>query len=170
MLAVRERAAHAPAWSDPHGDASDRGSWLAVLRRYLVVMALGNLLWEFAHMPLYTLWETGTPWEIAFAAVHCTGGDILIALSTLTAAVCLFANARWPEQHYRRVALVTLALGLGYTLFSEWLNIAIRAEWAYRDLMPVIPWIDAGLTPVMQWIVLPVFAFWLARPRHGSGT
>ena len=28
--------------------------WLNVLRRYFIAMALGNLVWEFAHMPLYT--------------------------------------------------------------------------------------------------------------------
>src|SRR3546814_11930886 len=53
--------------------------WLRALRRYMVGVALANLVWEFAHMPLYTLWETGSPSEIAFAALHCTGGDILIA-------------------------------------------------------------------------------------------
>ena len=33
-------------------------------------------------MPLYTLWSTDTVGEIVFAAVHCTGGDILIAKRT----------------------------------------------------------------------------------------
>ena len=34
----------------------------------MVAVAVGNLAWEFAHMPLYTLWRTGTPGEIT--AVH----------------------------------------------------------------------------------------------------
>lgn len=106
------------------------------------------------------MWETGTPGEIAFAAIHCTGGDILIALSALVAALFLFGTDRWPEDGYRRVAPLAVAIGLGYTLFSEWLNIGIRAAWAYRDSMPVIPVIDAGLSPVAQWIILPIFAFW----------
>lgn len=63
-----------------------RSSWLTVLRRYIAVMALGSLFWEFAQVPLYTIWETGTRGEIAFAAIHCTGGDILIALSALMLA------------------------------------------------------------------------------------
>jgi hypothetical protein len=53
--------------------------------------------------------------------------------------------------------------GLGYTIFSEWLNIVVRKSWAYSDLMPVIPVIDAGLSPVAQWIVLPLAGFWWAR-------
>jgi hypothetical protein len=143
-------------------------SWLTVMRRYFAVMAIGNLLWEFAHMPLYTLWETGTPGEIAFAAIHCTGGDILIAMAALMVALFLFATGDWPEQGYWRVAVPTIVIGLGYTIFSEWLNIVVRESWAYRDLMPVIPLIDAGLSPVAQWIVLPAIAFWWAAPANGN--
>jgi hypothetical protein len=139
-----------------------RNSWLTVLRRYIAVMALGSLFWEFAHVPLYTIWETGTRGEIAFAAIHCTGGDILIALSALMLALFLFGTGRWPKVGYWRVALTTIAIGLGYTVFSEWLNIEVRQAWAYRDLMPVVPVINAGLSPLAQWIVLPAIAFWWA--------
>ena len=140
-------------------------AWLNVLRRYFIVMALGNLVWEFAHMPLYTLWETGGPDEIVFAAIHCTGGDILIAMSTLLGALFLFGSSKWPEADYRRVALATILFGICYTVFSEWLNIEVRGAWAYRDLMPVIPVIDLGLSPIAQWSLLPIFAFWWAAPR-----
>lgn len=143
----------------------DQGSWLAVLRRYLLVIALGNLVWEFAHMPLYTLWETGTAAEIAFAAVHCTIGDVLIAVSALVAALCLFGSERWPEQGARPVALVSIAFGIAYTAFSEWLNVEVRGTWAYRDLMPVIPILGVGVSPMLQWVVLPGLALWLAIPR-----
>jgi hypothetical protein len=46
--------------------------WLGALRRYFVFSAIAHLIWEFAHMPLYTIWLTGTLGEIIFAAVHCT--------------------------------------------------------------------------------------------------
>jgi hypothetical protein len=143
-------------------------SWLTVMRRYFAVMAVGNLVWEFAHMPLYTLWETGTPGEIAFAGLHCTGGDILIALAAFTVALFLFGTQRWPQQGYRRVAAATVTIGVGYTLFSEWLNSVVREAWAYSDLMPVVPVLDAGLSPLAQWIVIPSLAFWWARFDKGN--
>ncbi len=139
--------------------------WLSTIRRYLAVMALGSLVWEVAHMPLYTLWETGSAREIAFAAIHCAGGDVLIAASALLSALVLFGSSPWPEAGYRRVGLAAISFGLGYTIFSEWLNIEVRETWAYRDLMPVIPVIDVGLSPVAQWLVLPILAFWWAAPR-----
>lgn len=139
-----------------------------VLRRYLIVMALGNLVWEFAHMPLYTLWETGTAREIVFAAFHCTGGDMLIALSSLAAALLLLGRGSWPRAGHWQVAAAAIALGVAYTVFSEWLNVEVRGTWAYRDAMPVIPMIGTGVSPLAQWILLPSLTFWWAGCVKGK--
>jgi hypothetical protein len=138
-------------------------SWLHALRRFLVFIAVGNLVWEFAQLPLYTLWYEGSPGEIIFAAVHCTVGDILIASAALLLALLIAARPTWPRETYERVAALTLAFALPYTVFSEWLNTEIRGSWAYSELMPVVPVVDAGLSPVAQWIVIPIAAFWRAR-------
>jgi len=154
------------AYAAEPGGATD---WLRVLRRYVAFVAVANLAWEFAHLPLYTIWLTGSPFELAFAALHCTGGDILIASSSVMLALFLVGDRNWPSQGHRRVVALTLAFGLAYTLFSEWLNIEIREAWAYRELMPVVPLVGAGLSPVLQWIVVPLAAFWWARRHEGGG-
>jgi hypothetical protein len=163
LSATAPTAEYAAAQTIPASD------WLRALRRYMAGVALANLVWEFAHMPLYTLWETGSPSEIAFAALHCTGGDILISLASVMLALILSGKASWPQVDSRRIIVVAVVLGLSYTLFSEWLNIEIRQSWAYRDIMPVVPLVDAGLSPVLQWIIVPLAAFWWAlRPRSFS--
>lgn len=132
----------------------------------MAFVAVANLVWEFAHLPFYTLWETGTTSEIIFAAVHCTGGDILIALSSIMLALFLAGNSSWPSARGLPVITLTLISGLGYTVFSEWLNIAVRQAWAYRDLMPVIPILGTGLSPILQWIIIPLAGFYFAlRPE-----
>ena len=137
--------------------------WLAVLRRYIALIALANLLWEVAHLPLYTVWQKGSVAELAFAVLHCTGGDVLIATSALLGSLLLLGNSRWPDERYLAVAAFALVVGLGYTAFSEWLNTSIRRSWAYTDLMPTLPAIRIGLSPLAQWIAIPLAAFWLAR-------
>lgn len=137
--------------------------WPKALRVYLGVIAAGNLVWEAAHLPLYTLWNTGTAREKLFAIVHCTGGDVLIALTCLAIALITVGHRDWPLRAFRPVAVVTVVLGVGYTIFSEWLNIVVRQSWAYSELMPVVPVIDTGVTPLLQWLVVPLVAFWLAR-------
>lgn len=152
--------------SDTPGEATPAGAagaWLIVLRRYVGFVAPVHLLWEIAQLPLYTLWVEGTVGEIAFAVVHCTAGDIMIASLTLLAALLLLADRAWPVRRYWAVAGFALAFGLGYTIFSEWLNTEIRGSWAYAEAMPVLPLIGAGLTPFLQWIVIPLAGFWWAR-------
>ncbi len=134
-------------------------AWLSVIRRYAVYSAVGHLAWETAHIPLYTIWIDGSMSEIVFAVVHCTGGDLLIAMSTLLLSLFVIAGHAWPAERAGRVLLLAIAMGVSYTIFSEWLNIVIRAAWAYRDIMPVVPVIDAGLTPLLQWIVVPTLAY-----------
>ena len=60
---------------------------------------------------------------------------------------------------------LTIAFGLAYTVFSEWLNVVVRAAWAYADWMPIIPiaGLRIGLSPLLQWIVVPGAAFAIMR-------
>jgi hypothetical protein len=67
--------------------------WRSALGRYLAVLAMGSLAWEFAQMPLYTLWRTGSARDIAFAALHCAGGDVLIGGASLAGGLLLFGAA-----------------------------------------------------------------------------
>jgi len=136
--------------------------WLDVLRRYLAFVLVGNLLWEFAQLPLYTIWHHGTPGEMAFAALHCTAGDALIASASLLIALMMFGQSNWPSMRYLAVAAAAMAFGLAYTIFSEWWNTSVRNSWTYAEAMPRLP-LGIGLSPVAQWIVIPCLAFWWAR-------
>ncbi len=136
-------------------------TWITTLRRYLLMLAAGNLVWEFAHMPLYRLWDEGTPMQIVFAALHCTGGDILIGLSSIMLALLLFGRPDWPTRGHRRVVFWTLLFGLATTVFSEWYNVRIEQSWSYAEAMPVV--FGIGLSPLAQWLVVPGLSFWWAR-------
>ncbi|RKF15465.1 hypothetical protein D6850_10965 [Roseovarius spongiae] len=144
---------------------TEKANWLGALRRFAIVTVAGHLIWEVAHVPLYTIWLEGSWSEIIFAIVHCTGGDLLIAMSTLLLALFVFGSERWPQDRVGPVLAATIIFGVGYTIFSEWLNIEVREAWAYRGIMPVIPIIDAGLTPVLQWVVVPTLAYFGALKR-----
>jgi len=138
-------------------------AWLPAMRRYLAVIAVGNLVWEAAQMPLYTLRRTGSTQDIAFAVVHCTGGDVLVAAVSLLGSLLLFGTADWPRSRFLLVAAPTVVLGLGYTIYSEHLNTTSNA-WTYSELMPVLPGLGTGLAPLAQWLVMPLLAFAAVRP------
>ena len=71
-----------------------RESWSFVLQRFLPRLGLYSLGWELAQLPLYTIWDEGTPAWIAFAVVHCTAGDVLIGVAALLLALIV---SRAPE-------------------------------------------------------------------------
>ena len=146
-----------------HTEAS--GSWLRFLRCYLVVIVAVNLAWETIQLPLYTIWMTGTLWEQAFAVLHCTLGDLLIALAALTSALVIAGDDGWPTNRFRAVAFVAILFGFGYTIFSEWLNVVVRRAWSYSEWMPVISafGLNIGASPLLQWIVVPLVAFRVGR-------
>lgn len=152
-----------PPCQDPLRQGQSANDWLRALRAYLVLIVGGNLVWETLHLPLYTIWREGTWQDLAFAVVHCTGGDVLIALASLTLALLLAGDPAWPHRGFQRVGVLAIAFGVLYTIFSEWLNIVVRQSWAYSELMPIIPVINAGLSPIAQWIFIPLFGLWWAR-------
>lgn len=142
---------------------------LAVLSRYALLVLLLNFVWEIAQLPLYTLWWNAPVRDVAFAVVHCTVGDLIIALASLLLAVILFGNRRWPDGRFRIVTLATMAFGLGYTVFSEWLNVYVRETWSYSAWMPIVPGLGIGLTPLLQWIVVPAAGLtWIDRVHRRS--
>jgi hypothetical protein len=129
---------------------------------------IGHFFWEAAQLPLYTLWRTGTPREIAFALLHCTGGDVLITTATFAVAAALARHFRWPPFDWHMV-FTAIILGAGYTIFSEWLNVEIRRTWSYTAAMPVVLFLGIGLTPLLQWLIVPGLALAVIGYRYRRG-
>ncbi len=151
----------------PHRSPTNKDAlWLIVLRRYFVFAIPAHFAWEAAQVPLYTIWYTDPPGKIAFAVIHCTGGDALITAASLLGALLLCGNQRWPNERYIAVAAPAVLAGVAYTIFSEWHNTEVRGSWAYSSLMPTLPVIGTGLSPLLQWFVIPAAAFCWARPRR----
>lgn len=146
--------------------AVDGALWLGALRGYLLASAIGHLVWESLQIPLYTIWREGTAGQITFAIAHCTAGDLIIAIATLVGAVLVFGRG-WPRDRarFRLVAAATIFAGVAYTFFSEWLNVSVRGSWTYSSWMPLLPPLGTGLSPVLQWIVVPALAFYWVKGR-----
>jgi hypothetical protein len=139
-------------------------------RQHLILRVGGafavlNLAWEVAQLTLYTIRWIDPPARIAFAVIHCTGGDLMIGDFSLAPALLIVVGG-WPENaaSRRQVIVLTTLFGVGYTVFSEWLNVEVRQTWAYSEAMPQLPPLGTGLTPVLQWVLLPRLALlWAYR-------
>lgn len=125
-----------------------------------------NLAWEVAQLPLYTLFSSGTSPEIMFAVAHCTLGDVLIAVACFAIAAIAARRPDWPVTKPVFGGAVAILAGLGYTAGSEWWNVYQSGNWSYAPAMPLL--FGLGLTPLLQWVVIPVLGIaWLRRRRAG---
>lgn len=121
-------------------------------------------LWEVAHAPLYALWvERGAAAGVR-AALHCTTGDVVIALACALAGM-LFATWMPGWRTRLRVGGLITVFGLLTTIVIELVSTQWLGRWAYRDAMPVDPVFGIGLSPLAQWLVVPAFALYLLRHR-----
>lgn len=142
----------------------DRAAWRFIALRFLPWFAGLSLAWEIAHARFYTIWIEAAPAYLAYAIAHCTLGDLLIGLASLALALAMAREDRFHAWRLLPIAMLTTGLGAAYTIFSEWMNVR-AASWTYADSMPTIPLggFELGVTPLLQWLVLPGLALALAR-------
>jgi hypothetical protein len=76
----------------------------------------------------------------------------------------IIGNGAWPTRRFWPVLGFTMVAGVGYTTYSERHHLR-RGSWAYSDLMPIVSLfgLHVGLSPLLQWIVIPAAAFTAVR-------
>ena len=123
-----------------------------------------NLVWEVAQLPLYTIAQDPSLVRIAYAVLHCTVGDAIIAAAGFILAGFVFQDADWPSSRPWSGGAVAILFGLAYTAYSEWYNVYQAGAWTYSARMPLI--FGIGLAPLLQWLVIPVATLLIARAWH----
>ena len=120
-----------------------------------------NLLWELAQLPLYS-YAMGTGFaQITWGVIHCTAGDVVIAVVSFIGAALVTRCTGWPAHRPRLGLLVAVLLGVLWTVYAEWHNVYVRGAWAYSPSMPTL--FGIGLLPLLQWVAVPGATLWLVR-------
>ncbi len=141
--------------------------YIKFARNYLISIAVLNAIWETLHMPLYEIWYQGTWPIIIYSGVHCTIGDVFIGLTSFILATIFIRFNVMSRNTYLALVILTTIFAVSYTIYSEWLNIYLRGGWAYNELMPILPIANfqLGVSPLLQWVVIPFLAFWWADKK-----
>ncbi len=113
-------------------------NWPVLTAAFLIASQFGHGVWEVAQLPLLTLWHEAPASQVAFATVHCLGGDLAIAGSLLTAGLAL-AGRGWPGQRAFPVGACVVAFGLACTSWSEYSDATVRRTWTNAGAMPLVP-------------------------------
>lgn len=124
-----------------------------------------NFPWEILQAPLFDR-MTGQPhWDAVMSCAQATLGDVVIMLMAYWLVAACARSRRWILAPTGSQRLLFVTVGVVVTAVIEWL--AVRGSWfegwRYSPLMPVIPGIGIGLSPLLQWIVLPLLSVWFVR-------
>ena len=121
-----------------------------------------NLAWELGHYSFYTGFVYDLP-HIAFLGLASLADTIMAGLLYFGFAL-VYKNGFWiqPPTVPRTVWLV-LAGGAGAAV-SEMAHLS-AGNWTYTDQMPLV--FGVGLTPLLQFSVLPLLIYQLSRYLSG---
>lgn len=144
-----------------------KDSWSFILGRYLPRLVFFSLVWEILQLPFYALASDPRSAWVVYAIVHCTMGDALIGTVALVAALVICRAGARPNWPRKKIIRWTVLVSVVYTILSDRYNLA-QGSWAYSSLMPVVPGLKVGWSPLLQWLIVPVVAWWLAKPGSHS--
>lgn len=129
-----------------------------------------NLPWELWQAPLFDGMAAAPHWEAVKVCSRAAVGDAVIALVAYGAVALALRNRAWVVAPTASGTLGFTACGVAITAVIErlaldgrWLN-----DWSYSPLMPVVPGIGVGMSPLTQWLVLPPLVMWLVHRQLTS--
>lgn len=121
-----------------------------------------NFVWELMQAPFFQALPDIPHWEGVKLCGLATIGDAAIALVAFWCVAAAAQSRAWILSPQRRDLAVFVVLGVVITIGLERSALA-TGRWQYSEAMPVIPLLGVGLTPMLQWSLLPLLAAWLVR-------
>jgi hypothetical protein len=114
-----------------------------------------NFIWENVHSLLYTAYQGGPITE--FILLRATLGDAVM-LTVLAIPFIYIAALR------RRLWLV-VPVGVALAVWIELYALG-AGRWSYNELMPLVPFVQVGVTPTVQLALLGWVTYWYVLNRQ----
>jgi hypothetical protein len=116
-----------------------------------------NYLWEIIQGPLYTGFTYGL-FNIAFCGLASVA-DAIMVLLIYFALTIIYKNPFWIKHINLQRTLILMMIGGIGAILSEMRHLSL-GNWSYAPTMPVLPFVNAGLSPVLQFMLLPSLIFY----------
>lgn len=129
----------------------------------IVFSFLLHFVWEFWQAPTYAGMIELNHWDGIKLCTSATFGDVGFAMTAFW-LTSLFAKSRlWFLNPSTPQLLLFMGVGIALTVGFEYYYTSISLRWTYSELMPLIPPFGTGLSPLLQWLVIPVTVLWFTR-------
>lgn len=129
----------------------------------LVLSFLGHFAWEILQAPLFSSLSQTDHYTGIAICLRATLGDLAIALAAFWCASIVGQGRQWFRLSGKRAPAVFFAVGLLVTIGLEYFNTEVTGRWTYDGVMPLLPVIGTGLSPILQWVLVPILVLWYMR-------
>jgi hypothetical protein len=100
---------------------------------------------------------------IIWYRIHCTLGDSLVLMAGYILMSLYHRNLNLVYYSNVKHHAIFVLMGFTYTFLSEYVNVYIKSSWSYSEYMPLLPFANIGLVPLVQWIILPPVIIFITK-------
>lgn len=134
-----------------------------IFKQYVLIVILSafllNAIWEIVQIPLYA---GGTySWSHILFCLLASVADAIMVLLIYFGFAMVYKNALWIQNLKLSRIIFVIVIGAIGAVLAETRHLSIET-WSYADTMPVIPILNAGLSPVLQFMILPLLIYKLS--------
>ena len=142
--------------------STDKSTFNKFIFTVTALALLLNFIWELIQIPLYKDGRYSID-HIAFCAL-ATLADVIMVLLLYFGLASLSKNVFWIKNPtWQRIAFLIFTGGTGAVL-AEIRHLSL-GTWVYADSMPIIPLINVGVSPVLQFMILPLLIYLFSMYR-----
>ena len=142
--------------------ATNKNIFKRLVLKITIIALLLNLIWEMVQMPLYK----GSSYsieQIAFCTLASVA-DALMVLLLYFGVSFIFRSPLWIQHLKWQQITIVILIGFTGAVLAEMWHLS-SGSWAYDNSMPIIPLVNVGISPVLQFMILPLLSYFLSFYR-----
>ncbi len=122
-----------------------------------------HFIWEFIQVPTYAGMAELDHWQGVLVCTQATFGDVGIALVAFWTTSISVRARQWIRALELKPLGIYVLTGIAITIALEYIYTQITHRWTYSDLMPLVPPLGTGLSPLLQWVIVPLLVVFVVR-------
>ena len=138
---------------------SEKSAYNHLITYILLFGFVSNLAWELLHIPLYNI--GGSNQNHVFLCALASVADAIMVVVLFFIITLFHKDYKWFTKltFFKIIAVLTIG-AFGAALSEKWH--LYMGNWKYSALMPIIPLIKVGLSPVLQFTLLPIVIYYIS--------
>ncbi len=116
-------------------------------------------------VPLFAGMTDAPHGQVVDLCTRATLGDVGIGLLAYSCGAAAQRDGLWMLSARASGASAYLLVGIAVTAVMEYAATGPLQRWSYAPEMPIVPVLGIGLSPLLQWLVVPSLVAWLTW-RH----